>query len=375
MRLWIVLLIGAAFYFLLNLFFRKNWYKGLTVSIDFEKKEVREGDKNTLTEVVRNDKAMPLPVALVKFSITRTFLFPKESNSAVTDLYYRNEYFSLWSHQIITRKYGFTASKRGEYSITSLDLVCKDFFLFKNVFAGLKQFTSVLVLPGSIRPDEVPDDVLHLTGEIVHRNKLTEDPFAFHEIREYQPYDPVNHINWKATAKSEMLQVNTFHTTNRRNVTILLNLETGSLRRGDVIAEAGIKIASYLTGYFIQEGIPVAIYTNSTAKDSEELIYMEEGGDEEHIHNVDVALAHLELKEFYPSFLQLMKDRIEGGDPENDYLIVSNDRREELITEYKELQSRGFHVSFIIPDYEYVSVKHLMTGDSNIVKWGIDDEG
>ena len=50
-------------------------------------------------------------------------------------------------------------------------------------------------------------------------------------------------------------------------------------------------------------------------------------------------------------------------------LFLSSDQ------EYKELQSRGFHVSFIIPDYEYVSVKHLMTGDSNIVKWGIDHEG
>ena len=85
MRLWIVLLIGAAFYFLLNLFFRKNWYKGLTVSIDFEKKEVREGDKNTLTEVVRNDKAMPLPVALVKFSITsRAVQFVGNSKSPLS---------------------------------------------------------------------------------------------------------------------------------------------------------------------------------------------------------------------------------------------------------------------------------------------------
>lgn len=375
MRLWIVLLIGAAFYFLLNLIFRRNWYKGLDVGIDFEKKEVREGDRNTLIEVVRNDKAMPLPVALVKFSITRTFLFPKETNSAVTDLYYRNEYFSLWSHQIITRKYGFIASKRGEYSITSLDLVCKDFFLFKNVFAGLKRFTSVLVLPGTIRPGDVPEDIMHLTGEIVHRNKLTEDPFAFRGVREYQPFDPVNHINWKATAKSDMLQVNTFHTTNRRNVTILLNLETGSLRRGDVIAEAGIKIASYLTGYFIEEGIPVAVYTNGTDKDSEELVYLEEGGDEEHLHNVDVALARLELKEFYPSFVQLMRERIGEGDKENDYVIISNDRREELLEEYNALKSQGAHLSFIIPDYEYVSVKHLTADGNGIVKWGIDHEG
>ena len=132
MRLLIVLLIGAAFYIVLRLVFLKNWYKGLDVKIDFEHRTIREGEKNTLSEVVRNDKAMPMPVVLVKFAITRTFVFPRESNSSVTDQYYRKEYFSLRPYQRITRKYTFTATRRGEFGISSINLICKDFFLFHN---------------------------------------------------------------------------------------------------------------------------------------------------------------------------------------------------------------------------------------------------
>ena len=123
MRLLLVLVIGALFYFFQNLFFRKNWYKGLDVNVGFEKNMVREGDQNTLIEVVKNDKFLPLPVVLVKFSMTRTFLFPRENNAIVTDQYYRKEYFTCRPNQVITRKYSFIASKRGEYRVSSVDVI------------------------------------------------------------------------------------------------------------------------------------------------------------------------------------------------------------------------------------------------------------
>ena len=125
MRLLLVVIIGALFFLLQHLLFRKNWYKGLDVNLDLEKHTVREGDQNTLTEVVRNDKFLPLPVVLLKFSITRTFLFPRETNAAVTDQYYRKEYFSLRPYQSVTRKYHFTASKRGEFNVSSVDVIAK----------------------------------------------------------------------------------------------------------------------------------------------------------------------------------------------------------------------------------------------------------
>lgn len=103
MRLLLVIAIGFLLYIIQKRVFKKYWLKGLQVNIDFEEPIVREGDKNALIEVIKNDKALLLPVLQLKFSITRTFVFPKEKNSAVTDQYYRNDYFSCRPFQIITR--------------------------------------------------------------------------------------------------------------------------------------------------------------------------------------------------------------------------------------------------------------------------------
>ena len=375
MRLLVVLIIGAVFYFVQNLLFRKNWYKGLSVDVDFEKHTVREGDQNTLTEVVRNDKFLPLPVVLVKFSMTRTFLFPREKNATVTDQYYRKEYFFCFSYQVITRKYNFTASRRGEYSISSVDVICKDFFFAEDVFAGMKRFSSVLVLPGRMREGEIPKDVIRLNGEIIHRIKLMEDPFEFRGIREYQPFDSMNHINWKATAKNDSLMVNTFHTTNRRNVVLLLNMETGSVRKGETIAEAAIKIASYLADTFITEQVPVALYTNGTDIGSDELISVEAGSDEGHIRNIDVALARIKIKEFYSPFTGLVNEKTAEEEGENEFIIISNYRKEDLVSTFFELKRAGRRVSFIVPEYNYAPITPLTENGVDVIKWEIDYEG
>ncbi len=374
MRLLIVLLIGAAFFFLQGLIFRKNWHKGVNVDIDFEKNTVREGDKNTLIEVIKNDKILPLPVVLVKFSMTRTFLFSKESNASVTDQYYRKEYFSCRPYQMVTRKYAFTASKRGQYSLSSFDLICKDYFFKQNVFASLKHFASVLVLPGRIREGEIPKNFLPLSGEIISRIKLTEDPFSFLSVREYQPYDPMNHINWKATAKNASLFVNTFHTTNKRNVVLLLNLETESIRRGETIAEAAIKIASFLTAHFITEQIPVALYSNGTDCETGEKIAIEAGCDEGHIRQIDVALARLKVADFYDPFTKLMEECVEKEDTENEYIIISNNRSEEILKLFTEFKAEGHKMTFLVPEYTANSIKPLVDNGMDIIKWGIDYE-
>ena len=372
MRLLLVLVIGALFYFFQNLIFRKNWYKGLDVKISFEKNTLREGEGNTIIEEIRNDKFLPLPVVLVKFSLTRSFLFPRENNASVTDQYYRKEYFTCRPYQAITRKYNFTASKRGEYHVSSVDVICKDFFLAENVFAGLNRYVSVLVLPGRMHSGEIPQDLRHLTGDVVSRIRLIEDPFEFRGIREYQPYDPVRSINWKATAKSEALQVNTFQTTNKRNVVLLLNMETGTVRKSEVIAEAAIKIASYLADYFIGLQIPVALYTNGCDADSKEAVSVEAGSDEGHIRNIDVALAKIQIEEFYSSFTDLLCKCVDGADGDHEYIVISNYRKENLLAAIQERKQAGHRISIIVPEYDYNSIAPLMENGQDVVKWSVD---
>ena len=373
MRLLLVIAIGFLLFFIQNRLFKKFWLKGLQVNIDFEEPIVREGDKNALIEIIKNDKALLLPVLQLKFSITRTFVFPKEKNSAVTDQYYRNDYFSCRPFQIITRKYLFKATKRGEYKITSIDLVCKDIFMDKSNFAVSNEYSSVLVLPARIRKENLKDNIIRYTGDVVKRIKINEDPFEFRAIREYQPYDPMNHINWKATAKSDNLHVNTFNSTNRKNVVILLNLDMNLIRNSENLAEWSIRIASCLADLFLEEQIPVAVYTNGTDYESNEVIGVDAGSDEGHMRNIDIALARIIVKDVNPSFLDIMDKHIDLQS-DNEYLIISNYRKNDFVEKYDDLKRAGAKVGLIIPDYGYADIAPFSENGNDILKWVIENE-
>ena len=47
-----------------------------------------------------------------------------------------------------------------------------------------------------------------VSGMVLSRNRLYEDPFEFSGIRDYRKEDPMNRINWKSSARMGDLMVN-----------------------------------------------------------------------------------------------------------------------------------------------------------------------
>lgn len=372
MRLLVILIVGGLFYAIQNLIFKKNWIKGLNVDVEYENNIVREGENNVLVETIENNKGMPLPIVQIKFSITRSFVFPVEDNSAVTDNYYRNEYFTLRPHQKITRKYRFVASRRGEYKLNSLDIICKDLFLQNNMFANSQASSYVTVLPGRIKKGQVSEEILRLTGEVVKRNKIFEDPFEFLSIREYSSNDPMNHINWKATARNDELMVNTFSTTDNKNVTILLNLDVNAVLKREAILEEAIRIADYLADTFIGNHMSVSLYTNGFDYETKEQVLIDSGSNASHLMSIDINLARIDLNERISSFSELCKKYINTNDHNMEYVIVSNYRKNDFVEMYYGYKDQGLNISLIIPEMSYNPVEPFGTGRE--VKWVVNDE-
>ncbi|MBR4720110.1 MAG: DUF58 domain-containing protein, partial [Lachnospiraceae bacterium] len=259
MKLLIALAAGVLLYLAQLWIYRRFWDRNLNISIDFAHDVVREGDENELVEIICNDKKLPLPVVQVKFAITRSFIFPKQDNSTVTDQYYRNDYFSLMPYQKITRRYGFLCSRRGYYMMNGMDVICKDLFLSGMMIHTLAHEASVCVLPLRLPVDSYPVNARELMGEITDRIKRNEDPFEFAGIREYRTSDTMNRINWKASASAGELRVNRFDSTFTQRVVICLNLECHIRWHEDVFVEEEIRIAAALADHFISEHIPVAL--------------------------------------------------------------------------------------------------------------------
>lgn len=368
MRLLIVLAIAAIFYLIQKIVYKKFWVKGLKVKVSFNDTLIREGDKSKLNIEIGNDKALLIPIIQVKFAISRTFLFKKEMNASVTDQYYRNEYFTLAPYQKITRQYSFIASKRGEYKLSYLDLICKDIFINKNMYAEYKNNSSIIVLPKRIDPRYIPSDVVRMAGEIITNIKTMEDPFEFNSIRDYQPYDLMNHINWKATARLDELQVNTFDSTNQKNIMILLNLDPNSFRNPEIILEESIRIAASLANYFITKNMQVGLVTNGKDYETKENVKIEPGSDYGHIRNIEIALARIGNEPVQP-FVKFMNENIDEDNKTFEYVIISNYRKDDFMERYNYFKEQGVLMSLIVPELDYIPVENL--GSPREVVWEV----
>ncbi|MCR5420116.1 MAG: DUF58 domain-containing protein [Lachnospiraceae bacterium] len=372
MKLIIALIFCAFFYYAQLFIYRKFWNKSFFVDINFAKTVVREGDHNQLIEVITNDKILPLPMVQIKFAITKSFIFKSYDNSAITDQYYRNDYYSIMPYRRITRTYDFTSSKRGYYRMKGMDVICKDLFLSGMCIKSYKHEAAVCVLPARVLLEEFTIKARELFGEIVDRYNRNEDPFEYAGIREYRSYDPMNRINWKASAKVSQLRVNKFNTTFTQRVVIAINMECHIKWHEEDFAEEQIRLAATFADYFIQSHIPVALYSNGCDILTGKLVEVEAGADISHLRNIEIALARIKDNTGAGSFINIIDESLKNKTYDRtDYIIISNYRKNDLVELYKKIKSENIGVTWIIPEYGVVTPQITKQGDSGIIKWTV----
>ena len=109
----ILMALGACFlYVLQRVLYERFWKKGLTADAAFQGNPAVCGGEAYLLETVVNAKFLPLSILRVKFRIGRELEFVTGENSAVSDYTYRNDVFSVFPYQKITRKLRFHCRDR-----------------------------------------------------------------------------------------------------------------------------------------------------------------------------------------------------------------------------------------------------------------------
>ena len=242
--------------------YRKYWSRNLDIRLFYSKETCVEGEQANLVEVLTNNKRLPLPNLTVKFQTSRKLDFLQNENSAVTDLYYRSDIFSFKGRERITRTLPFCCKSRSYYTIDQLTVSCSDILFSQKYHETRKIFTQLYVYPKyvDIRKLLIPFNQLY--GMILANRHFYEDPFEFRSIREYQPFDPMRAVNWKAFARTGELMVNTYEDTASQEVCIYLNLENNGYENHYDIMEENIRLAATLSDMLITKGIPVSLKTN-----------------------------------------------------------------------------------------------------------------
>lgn len=359
-------------YLLQRSLYRRFWQRNLAVALTLSSCSAREGERLALFEEISNRKALPLPVLRVKFSAPRSLLFEDQENSQISDQFYRNDILSVMMYQRITRRLDFTCSKRGFYTIGRVDLVGNDIFMSTNLVAVLRQNLQLSVYPRLIVGPEFDVLFRQMFGSVLTRRLINEDPFEFRGIREYQPFDSIKTVNFKASAKTGSLKVNQHACTSSQQVRILLNLEFETIWLYEELREEAIRLASTCACEFLNHGIPVSLYTNGCDLQTAKPVSIPAGSGSGHGVAIDEALARLDTQLRMPPFLPAIAEALKEHAPEETWILISTYQREDFAEAVLAVHGEGVPLFWIAPLHEDMPLAVPYGLEGQVLRWNVE---
>ena len=142
-----------------------------------------------------------------------------------------------------------------------------DAFGFGNSFESKQAKAELIVYPKLTPLDEIPLPSHSWLGDITVKRWIIEDPFVIAGVRDYSYGDPMNSINWKATARTNSLQVSKRDYTADHHLMIYLNFDETEdiwmpVKNLDLF-EQGISYAASLAQYTLSQGISTGFGCNA----------------------------------------------------------------------------------------------------------------
>lgn len=259
----LVLLLGMLLVSALwEIYYRSRWSREVTVKLWFEADAVYAGQETKLYEVIENRKGMPIPVLEVGFHTRKELDFAGVENTSVSDYLYKRDVFSVLGRQKITRELPVKCTKRGRYLASDADITTHTLLYRKHYGRAVGTEAELYVYPRMTEVSEIVTMCERMLGTLQCARRLYEDPFAFRTIRNYTTDDPMKTINWKASAKTGSLMVNTYDSARSQKAMIFIDVaDTGILKYEDLVEES-IALAATLMRRLMRQNIEVGFAFN-----------------------------------------------------------------------------------------------------------------
>ena len=261
--MFLLLLLGiAAVGVLWELYYKNIWIRGVDVKLWFATDALYAGGQTKLYEVIENRKRTPLPVLEVGFHTKKELDFTDTENASVSDYIYKRDVFAVLGRQRITREIAVDCKKRGHYAVSDADLTTHTLLYKKSYSVGIETDASIYVYAKMADVSEIMTVCERMLGTLQCAKKLYEDPFAFRTIRGYTTDDPMKAINWKASAKTGELMVNTFDSVQSQKAMIFLDVADTGILKQEALVEENIAVAATLARKLLRQSIETGFAFN-----------------------------------------------------------------------------------------------------------------
>src|SRR5690625_4154222 len=267
--------------------------------------------------------------------------------------------FSLLPYQRIRRKQNLICQKRGFYHFDNVDLSTGDVFGFGEDSKNVQSPAEIIVYPSLLAMDDIPLPTHSWLGDVVVRRWIIEDPFLTAGVRDYSAGDPLNSINWKATARTNELQVTKKDFSADHHLMIYVNFnQTGDIWHPIVdkqLTEQSLSYAATIAEFSISKGISTGFGCNSyIGQKTNETTRIEAESSRQQLTYILETLAKLEIdaNKRINSFLKEDSDRNIAG---KDILIVTAVVSDEMRGNILRLEELGNSVELLMLESELVN--------------------
>ncbi|KRG14994.1 hypothetical protein ACA30_07310 [Virgibacillus soli] len=344
----IIVIIGQVFVFdrwgLTKIYYRRS----------FSKEAVFTGESIEMVDEISNKKLLPVPWLRLESKIAANLEFQKRSqldNDVHAGGDFHRTLFSLMPYQKVRRRQTLTCQKRGYYRFQTVSLTTGDIFGFGQVFKSVPSKAEIIVYPRLVSMDEIPLPTHSWLGDVVVRRWIMEDPFLTAGVREYSAGDPLNTINWKATARAQALQVSQKDFSADHHLMIYVNFnQTEDIWRpivDETLMETAISYAATIAQYALDNGIDTGFGCNSYFDEMDKQpIRIDPATGAQHLQYLLETMAKLKIgsSTYFDFFL---KDEVEREVEGIDILIITAIVTEKMSEYIKQLEARGNSVEIL----------------------------
>lgn len=378
MRLILLLALAFLILILLDKGYRKLWHRQLQVDIHFQPQPAMEGEDAYLVETIENRKILPVPMLQVEFLLDKGLGMEEEENASQSDKQYKRDIFSASFYQKISRKITLCCQRRGYFRIDQANLIAKGLRMESNNYRDVPQDTYLYVYPKNIPADRISLPMHRLGGILEGKKGMVEDPFAFAGIREYDGTDPMNKINWKASARTGALMVNLQNSTYSPKVTCFLDVEDVTMWKHREIHEEGIRLAASILRRLLKKGVPAAMFCNGEDLLSGVPIQISEGSGRGQMEKINRSLSRLNLeskKRPAPIREMLLLREMDLVMTSQVVVLITESQDGELVSLVQKLAKEGVSFLWIGTFYRKEGWAGPNIHGVSYLKWEVEHEG
>lgn len=195
--------------------------------------------------------------------------------------------------------YKINCNKRGYYKFGPANLHSGDIFGFYPRSVIIPDSDHLIVYPRIFSLDSLELPTRQPLGELKAQYRIFQDPTRTIGVREYIPGDPFNHINWKATARHQQLQVKEFEPSTTLQNIIWLGVDSfagSEKKKANDDFEWAISTVASIANYLINKGAALGFFTNTNLARSNNPITVMPGTSPQHMVHILEILARITLK-------------------------------------------------------------------------------